>query len=48
MYEMGFGWGGGGGEVIEQKICVLIFSTLLSENTSLSEKNSARYYKNCQ
>ena len=34
-------------EVSEPKMCVLNFSTILSENISHSKKNSARYDKKC-
>jgi hypothetical protein len=44
-WEGGGGGGGGVGGTIEHKICVLIFSTTLSETNSRSEKNLASYNK---
>jgi hypothetical protein len=35
-------------EVLEHKMCVLIFSAILDLNTSHSKKNSARYYSKCK
>jgi hypothetical protein len=39
-----FGDGGGGG-VMEHKMCVLTFSTTFARDTTHSMKNSPRYYK---
>ena len=33
--------------VTEHKVCVLIFSTTLAQNISLTKKNSARYSHKC-
>jgi len=33
--------------VLEYKMCVLIFSTKFARNISLSKKNSSRYYRKC-